>query len=358
MEIITYIMVVFAVLGGIDRIIGNKFGLGKEFERGIEILSLLTSAMFGILILSPVIANLIKPVLSYLPMEPSLPMGIVFSIDLGGAELAKELATTPELGYFNGIIVATMMGCTISFSIPFALNSVDKQLHKFVFLGFLCGIVTIPIGSFVGGLVAGVPLNMLLADLLPLVIISAIIAFGLAKFPNVSVKIFSVFGNLLKFITAVGLVVGVVSALLHKDIVPGMMPVEKAFSIIFNAAMFMAGAFPFVYVLSKILGRPLKAMGKLFHINDVSVTGLLSTLASNTVTFDMMKTMDNKGIVINSAFIVAASSVFSSHMAYAMGVCPSFTPGLIVGKFVGGILAVVVAMFVYKGIYGETENKQ
>lgn len=150
MEIITYIMVVFAVLGGIDRIIGNKFGLGKEFERGIEILSLLTSAMFGILILSPVIANLIKPVLSYLPMEPSLPMGIVFSIDLGGAELAKELATTPELGYFNGIIVATMMGCTISFSIPFALNSVDKQLHKFVFLGFLCGIVTIPIGSFVG----------------------------------------------------------------------------------------------------------------------------------------------------------------------------------------------------------------
>lgn len=358
MEIITYIMAAFAVLGGIDRIIGNKFGLGKEFERGVEILGMLTTAMLGIIILSPVIASCIKPVLGYLPADPSLPMSVIFSIDLGGAHLAEELAANPEIGYFNGIIVATMMGCTISFSIPFALNSVDKKLHKFVFLGFLCGIVTVPIGCFIGGLVVGLPINLILADLLPLVIISAIIAFGLAKFPNASVKVFSVFGTFLKLITAVGLIIGVVTFLTKIDIVPGIKPVDEAVSIIFNAAMFMAGAFPFVYVLSKLLSKPLRAMGKVFRINDTSVTGLLSTLASNTVTFEMMKTMDNKGVVINSAFIVAASSVFSSHMAFAMGFCPSFTPGLIVGKLVGGVLAVVVAMFVYKGIYEKSENNQ
>ena len=31
-EIIIYVMVVFAVLGGLDRIIGNRFGLGEKFE--------------------------------------------------------------------------------------------------------------------------------------------------------------------------------------------------------------------------------------------------------------------------------------------------------------------------------------
>ena len=34
-RIIIYLMVIFAVLGAIDRIIGNKFGLGEKFEEGI-----------------------------------------------------------------------------------------------------------------------------------------------------------------------------------------------------------------------------------------------------------------------------------------------------------------------------------
>ncbi len=34
-EIIVYIMVGFMVLGAIDKIIGNKFGLGEQFEEGI-----------------------------------------------------------------------------------------------------------------------------------------------------------------------------------------------------------------------------------------------------------------------------------------------------------------------------------
>ena len=34
-EILIAVMAGFAVLGALDRIIGNKFGLGKEFEEGI-----------------------------------------------------------------------------------------------------------------------------------------------------------------------------------------------------------------------------------------------------------------------------------------------------------------------------------
>ena len=35
-DIIIYIMVAFAVLGAMDRIIGNRFGLGEKFEEGIQ----------------------------------------------------------------------------------------------------------------------------------------------------------------------------------------------------------------------------------------------------------------------------------------------------------------------------------
>ena len=56
------IMAVFAVLGALDRIIGNKFGLGKEFEDGILAMGSLALAMVGIISLAPVLAAVLKPV--------------------------------------------------------------------------------------------------------------------------------------------------------------------------------------------------------------------------------------------------------------------------------------------------------
>ena len=38
MKIVSIIMLIFALLGAIDRIFNNKFGLGKEFEKGFNLL--------------------------------------------------------------------------------------------------------------------------------------------------------------------------------------------------------------------------------------------------------------------------------------------------------------------------------
>ena len=44
------------MLGAVDRIIGNKFGLGQEFENGILAMGSLAMAMVGIISLAPVLA--------------------------------------------------------------------------------------------------------------------------------------------------------------------------------------------------------------------------------------------------------------------------------------------------------------
>ena len=54
-EIIIYIMVFFAALGALDRIIGNRFGLGEKFEEGIMAIGALAVSMVGIIALAPVI---------------------------------------------------------------------------------------------------------------------------------------------------------------------------------------------------------------------------------------------------------------------------------------------------------------
>ena len=64
-EIVIAIMALFAVLGGLDRIIGNKFGLGKEFENGILAMGSLALSMIGMIVISPWLADLVRPGLDF-----------------------------------------------------------------------------------------------------------------------------------------------------------------------------------------------------------------------------------------------------------------------------------------------------
>lgn len=55
--IIVYIMLFFMVIGGIDKIIGNRIGLGEEFDEGFKTMGPLSIAMLGIYSLAPVLAK-------------------------------------------------------------------------------------------------------------------------------------------------------------------------------------------------------------------------------------------------------------------------------------------------------------
>ena len=116
-EVIIYIMVVFAALGAVDRIIGNRFGLGEKFEEGVLAIGALSMSMVGIIALAPVIADLLKPVIvpvfGLLGADPAMFAGSILANDMGGAPLAQALAQTEEAGNFGGLIVGAMLGPTI-----------------------------------------------------------------------------------------------------------------------------------------------------------------------------------------------------------------------------------------------------
>ena len=168
-EIIIYIMVLFAALGALDRIIGNKFGLGEKFEEGIMAIGALAISMVGIIALSPVIANILKPVIvplfGILGADPAMFAGSILANDMGGAPLAQALAIDPAAGLFGGLIVGAMLGPTIVFTIPVALGIIEEQDRKYLATGVLAGVITIPLGAFVGGLVAGFPFMMVIRNL-------------------------------------------------------------------------------------------------------------------------------------------------------------------------------------------------
>ena len=59
-QIIMWIMAVGAVLGGLDRIAGNRFGLGKRFEEGFNLLGPTALSMAGIICLTPFLSRFLR----------------------------------------------------------------------------------------------------------------------------------------------------------------------------------------------------------------------------------------------------------------------------------------------------------
>jgi ethanolamine transporter len=291
-----------------------------------------------------------------LPIDPSIIPAMLLANDMGGEPLANAVAADPTVGAFNGLVVSSMMGCTVSFTVPFALSTVPKEHHKEVLVGLLCGIVTIPIGCFVGGMIAGVPMLSLLIDLLPLLLFSGLIALGLFKIPHICVKIFGAIGFLIKALITVGLAIGIFTLLTGIELLPGAASFESAAEIVFRACAVMSGAFPMLFFVSWVLKRPFAAIGRRLGINEKSMTGLVSMLASSAVTFDIIKDMDHKGRVINSAFSVSAAFLFAAHLAYTLAVDPSYLPAVMIGKVVAGVLALLLAFPIYRHIYKEGER--
>lgn len=347
-EIVIWIMAAFAVLGALDRILGNRFGIGERFEEGIQTMGALALAMVGIITLAPVLATVLRPVVvpayEFLGADAAMFAGTILACDMGGGSLAYELTENLQAAQLGGVITGSMLGATIVFTIPVAMGILNKEDQGAAAKGILAGVVTIPFGVLVSGLVAGFPIGMVARNLVPILLIAALIALGLWKAERGMIRGFQIFGKGIMILITVGLAAAIVESLTGFSLIPGMAPISDGFLTVGSIAIVLAGAFPLVLVVTKLLQKPLLKLGKLLKINDTAAAGLIATLANSIATFNMVKEMDNRGKVVNVAFAVSAAFVFGDHLGFTAGFAPELLPAVILGKLAGGISAVVVAL--------------
>lgn len=348
------IMAVFAVIGALDKITGNHLKLGDEFEKGITTLGPLSLSMLGMMTIAPALSTvlipLITPVANAAGFDPSALAGILIANDMGGAALADSIAKEESLGAFHGLCVASMLGATVSFTIPVALHSAKKENHDDVLLGLLCGICTIPVGCFISGLVMKIAPLTVLVNLLPAILISVIIVIGLLKFPKITIRIFSVFGKLISVMITCGLALGIFQTLTGKIILKNTAPLMESAATVFTICITLAGTFPLIAIISRILKKPLSALGRKLELDDTSVVGLIATLANSIATMESADKMNRKGRVLNLAFAVSAAFVFGDHLAFTLSHNGKYIIPVIIGKLTAGITALIVASILVKKI--------
>jgi len=350
---IEIVFAAFAIIAVIDKITGNRFKLGDEFDKGIMTTGPLIISMSGMLVLAPVLSAALsfafKPMLEFFGIDLSS-IAAFFPSDSGGAPMAYALSDNVPVRGYNGIIVASMFGATICPVIPMALQMIDKKYHEDVLLGFLCGFATIPLGCIVAGLMIGLSIFEILLNTAPVIILAIFICLGLIKSPDRVRKILGFVGSTLFVVVLVGLAIGIVDSLTGIKILPTISPLEDAFLIIGNIAIILAGVFPLLAIISKIFNPLFMKVGKALKIDNTSVLGLITSLANAIPVFSLIEKMSKKGRVMNMAFMVSAGFVFGDHLAFALSFDNAFALPMVVGKIVGGISALVLSnMILMKG---------
>ena len=352
MSAIAVVILIFSVIGAADYLLGNKIGVGKEFEKAFGLFCPMALSMLGMIVIAPAVGQWLMPVFEgfyrVFGIDPSIIPASLLANDMGGMPLAQAICKAEDMGNYNAFVVSSMMGCVISFTIPFSLGLVKQEQHKELFFGILCGIITIPVGCFVAGLICKLPPLALLMNLLPLIILAVLVGTALIFVPKICMKCFAVFGYFMKTLAIVGLVCAVFTFLTKIEISPHFDTFENGAFVCANACVTLSGALPFMFLVSKLLNKPLNQLGRRLGINGIATLGLLGCLITNATTFGVMDKMDKKGTVLNSAFAVSAAFTFGGHLAFTMAFDNSFVIPMIVGKVISGICAVILALLIYK----------
>lgn len=347
-KLIIYFIGVFFVIGGIDYILGNPLKLGTKFEEGIKTMGPLAIGMIGIYSLSPIISKtlsiVIAPACRIINLDPSVMPSALMAVDMGGYQIASRLALTKEMGSFTGIIIASSLGATVSFTIPVAMGIISKEDEKYFSKGIMIGITSIPLGCLAAGLWQKINISILVWNLMPVFIFTIILGIGLLKIPDILMKVFNVFGRFIIGLSVIGLLFQGIYMIFGIQIMPGLLPLSESVLIVAKISFILGGAYPMLEIIKRIFKGSLEKAGKKFDIDSSTAAGILGCLASNLVAFGMYKEMSPKGKVVCTAFGVGGAFVFGGQFGFVSGIAPEMLGAFIISKFTAGIISIILAL--------------
>ena len=363
-SVIVTVMMIFMLLGAIDKARGNKHGYGAAFDEGFQAMGPLAIAMVGVIAAAPVLSMVLRPIVGpiyqMLGSSPSIFATTLLLADAGGYPLAVELAgENIVMGQFAGIIVGCTMGCILLFDIPVALTLIQKKDRPLLACGILVGVITAPIGCFVGGIVMNVMtdysmhLGTMLLSLLPVIMVAVVLAAGLWFKPIALMNGFAKFGAFVTGLIAIFVAIavfqyetGIRFPLFHLMVeagADGVSPLANSIEILGDIAFVLLGAFPMVEFIKRHCGGALAKVGEKLGMNETASAGIVATLANNIPTFQMMKDMNPKGKLMNVAFASCAAFMFGDHLGFVAGVNADMIVPMIFAKLACGLSALALA---------------
>ena len=378
---VIYIIMVCAVLGALASIKNQETGLGAEFVSGLHSIGPIFIPVAGIMAsipyLSIFVSSVFGPIFESIGADPAIAATTLIAIDMGGYQLADALAQSRE-GWIVASVTGYMAGATIVFSIPVGLAMLKKKDHKYMALGVMAGILSVPIGVFVASMIIAVSdagvreaistnadstymltmgLGAIVQNILPLIIFCIAIALGLKVAPNKMISGFLSFGKImdgaLKLVLVFSIVeyfTGVFSNTLggwgFDPIIADEADMFRALEIAGYIGIMLSGAFPMVYLIRKHLAKPMEVIGAKFGMDTTGAAGILAASANILAMFHLIQDMKPRDKVLCIAFSVCGAFLFGDHLAFTANFQPNLIVPVMIGKLTGGLFGFALALWI------------
>jgi len=375
--VVIYVIMACALAGCIASVIRPESDLGKEWVGGIDAIGPIFLPVAGIMAAAPYLTSFVShifgPAFAAVGADPAMAATTFIAIDMGGYQLAEALAATKE-SWIMAMMTGYMGGATIVFTIPVALKMIVKRDQKYLALGVMSGLLSIPVGVFVASVVIALAkpeirevintsgaatyqlvlgFGLILRNLIPLIIICGALALGLALKPDAMIKGFTVFGRFMEsalklvFVLAViDYFTGLPSLLLGRfwgfePIIADDTNPFRALEVAGYIGIMLCGAFPMVYLIRTYLAKPLAKFGKLVHLSSDATTGILAASANVLALLAMVRRLRARDKVICLSWAVCCAFLFGDHLSFTANFQPTLIPAELLGKIAGGVTAVV-----------------
>ena len=315
MNIFIAIMLVFAAAGLLDEILGGKLGLMPNFEKGLATMGGLAMSTVGFYAIGVTYvqthAEAIAEAAKHMPFDPALIPSCLLAPDMGALGMAQKLAATPALAAFTGAMVAGSLGMTVGYQLPVFLAAVRKDEIGELMRGFIFGLIAIPSGLAVGGLMLGLPVRQLFFNMIPVLVLCMVLIAAFVLVPALTMKIMIFLGNAIRIFSF----------------------------LLFGVAVF--GIFMPKYAVVE----PIQRIGAVLGINEEAVVGLFLSFIQSLAMLPLFSKMDKRGKVLNAAFSVAGAYVVGGQMTFVASLIPgNWVTAYMISKVLSGGLAVALAV--------------
>lgn len=380
-NIIIYIIMAGTLLGAMASIVRPESGLGKEFVNGIHSIGPVFLAQAGIMAAIPIISYgityTIGPLFESMGSDVSIAALSIIAVDMGGYQLADVIASNRDQ-WITAMLIGYTSGASIVYLIPVGLIMLKKRDHKYLALGAMAGLISIPFGVLISLMIItvnNIPVRDIISTsspashyltidfvnalqlLSPLFAFCFLLALGLKYRTEWMVRGFLMFGKLMdafiKLVLAACIIqhfTGVFTKIFGGWVFDPLFADEKelyrAIEIAGYIGIMLAGTFPICYLFQKYCHRPMQFIGRQLKLTEAGALGMVMVLANIIAVYHLFKDMRARDKVLCVAFGICAQATLGDHLAFTANFQPTLVLPIMVGKFLAGAIAVAIAIFI------------
>lgn len=364
MNAVIAVLLVFAAIGLIDKIIGNRLHLADEFDKGINLMGSLALSLVGIYCIGVTVAeanaDAIASLAAFLPFDPSVIVGSLLAPDMGGLPVSVQIAENRAIGLYAGMLLSTTVGVTVCFQLPVCLSGLKTKEDTDVMMkGFVIGLMVIPPGIIVGSFMLGLSIKTLAINFLPIIILCLILAIGFKISAKAISTALTIFGNAVRILSLVLFAVVVIGAFLPSISFVSFELLADAFICCGKMACVVCGSLVFSNLALKFFGKQFSMVARLLKTNEYAVIGIILSLTTTFAMLPLFPKMDARGKLINAAFSVGGAYILGGQMAFVSGLVNSKEITVFfVTKIIVGLCAIIAACIMFRPQNDDNENTE